>query len=91
MHACTQACPPWEGAWADLSEREELTGPGLKSVAGTFNTLREKPYIAKAMAWYPHLHSSTDHNSQDVEATQVSIDRGRNRMCPSIQCSITLP
>ena len=31
------------------------------------------------MAWYPHLHSSTDHNSQDVEATQVSIDRGNEQ------------
>ena len=90
-HTCTQACPPWEGAWADLWEREELTGPGLKTVAGTLNTLREKLYIAKATAWYPHVHSSTDHNSQDVEVTQVSIDRGMNRMCPSIQCSITLP
>ena len=90
-HACTQACPPWEGAWADLWGREELIGPGLKTVAGTFNTLREKLYIAKATAWYPHVHSSTNHNSQDVEVTQVSIDRGMNRMCLSIQCSITLP
>ena len=36
-------------------------------------------YNSKKRNMHPYVHSSTIHNSQDMEATQVPTDRGMNR------------
>lgn len=69
VHRClplTRACPLWQWAQADLSEREELTGPWASTWAESccwrLLTPWEKNLILQeAMPWYTHVHSSTDH------------------------------
>ena len=39
---------------------------------------------------HPNVHCSTSHNSQDVEATQVSIDRGMDKDVVHIHNGILL-
>lgn len=80
VHRClplTQACPLWQWAQADLSEREELTGPWAstwsESCCWRLLTPWEKNLILQeAMPWYTNVHSSTDRSFTEDEIEVVS-------------------
>ena len=84
---CKLMQPLWKTVWRFLQKLKiELpydSGPGY--ISGQNESTNWKIYM------HPNVHSSTIYNSQDMEATQVSINRRIDKENVYIQWNITQP
>ena len=82
--------PLWKTVWSYLKKRNTKNRSNIRlcnPIPG--NISRENANSKRYM--YPYIHSSTIYNSQDMEATQVSIKRWTNKEdVGHIYCGILL-
>lgn len=85
MTATVLAQPRWETARGSANNENRASKPTSGFYVEEMQSL-EEGIMTRYL--HPHVHCSISHSSQDMEATQVSMDRRWVRRCGTYICGI---